>query len=235
MEGSDAQEHYSESLIRLSNLSIHYDPTIPDSKLDLRREQFGVQRDSTMYWCCQALFKYLPQYDDVFPRIATGVRSARFVFIQHAHGAAVTREFQERLTRAFTRFGLSAPDHCLFLPHMSYSHFSAVARTADVFLDSIGWSGCNSTLECLTFNTPIVTLPQQLMRSRHTAAIMTMMGVHDTIADSIDRYIDMSVRLGLDMDWRSSISEKIRSSKHKVIGDMKSIRSLEQFLRSVAI
>ncbi|MFI5014112.1 MAG: tetratricopeptide repeat protein [Hyphomicrobiales bacterium] len=233
MEGPDADEHYTERLIRLPNLSIHYNPPAPASKLELRRERFGVRPDSTMYWCCQALFKYLPQYDEVFPRIATRVSNARFVFIQHAHSSAVTRVLQDRLSRVFARYGLSAKDHCIFLPHMSYEHFSAVARAADVFLDSIGWSGCNSTLECLNWDTPLVTLPERMMRSRHTGAIMTMMGVRDTIADSVDVYIDMAVRLGLDKEWHRSISDKIRSSKHKVIDDMESIRGLERFLRAV--
>ena len=66
----------------------------------------------------------------------------------------------------------------------------------DVFLDSIGWSGCNSTLESLACNLPIVTLRGALMRGRHSAAILQMMGIGETIAGSIEDYIGIAARLG---------------------------------------
>ena len=42
---------------------------------------------------------------------------------------------------------------------MSQSKFVAAVGQCDVFLDSIGWSGCNSALESLPHNLPIVTMP----------------------------------------------------------------------------
>jgi tetratricopeptide (TPR) repeat protein len=52
---------------------------------------------------------------------------------------------------------LRADYHCVFLNRLSQSKFVAAAGLSDVFLDSIGWSGCNSALECLTQALPIVT------------------------------------------------------------------------------
>jgi tetratricopeptide (TPR) repeat protein len=63
------------------------------------------------------------------------------------------------------------------------------AGLSDVFLDSIGWSGCNSALECLTRALPIVTFEGATMRGRHSAAILRMIGVEDTIATTVDDYV----------------------------------------------
>ena len=63
------------------------------------------------------------------------------------------------------------------------------AGLSDVFLDSIGWSGCNSALECLTRALPIVTFEGATMRGRHSAAIPRMIGVEDTIATTVDDYV----------------------------------------------
>ena len=71
-----------------------------------------------------------------------------------------------------------------------------------------------------------------MMRGRHTAAILTMMGMAELIADSLESYVDLAVRLGLDPAWRRSISERIRSQKHKLVGDLEAVRGLERFLRS---
>ena len=70
----------------------------------------------------------------------------------------------------------------MFLDRLSQSKFVAAAGLADVFLDSIGWSGCNSALESLTHDLPIVTLAGPMMRGRHSAAILEMLGVPETIA-----------------------------------------------------
>ena len=71
MEPPNGQEHYSERLIRLPNLSIYYDE--PDAQPIARScEDLGLCPQDTKFWCGQSLFKYLPQYDSVFPRIARG-------------------------------------------------------------------------------------------------------------------------------------------------------------------
>ena len=79
IEPSDADAHYSEKLIRLPNMSIDYSPLeIPHADVD--RETFGLRQTSILYHCCQSLYKYLPQYDDVFPRIACQVGDCQFLF-----------------------------------------------------------------------------------------------------------------------------------------------------------
>jgi predicted O-linked N-acetylglucosamine transferase (SPINDLY family) len=96
------------------------------------------------------------------------------------------------------------------------------------------WSGCNSTLEAINYGRPVVTLPGRLMRGRHSFAILTMMGVTDTIATSIDDYVRIAARLGKDAGWRDQMTEKMRANASKVYRDMESIRGLEKFLEQAA-
>jgi protein O-GlcNAc transferase len=86
----------------------------------------------------------LPQYDDVFVRIAREVGDCQFVFLRHFGAPKATAIIRERLDSAFAAAGLRADDHCVFLNRLSQSKFVAAAGLCDVFLDSIGWSGCNS-------------------------------------------------------------------------------------------
>ena len=98
-----------------------------------------------------------------------------------------------RLAAAFSKLGLSALTFCRFVRGMPYAQFSALVRDADVFLDTIGWSGFNTTLEALTHGVPVVTLPGEFMRGRHSAAILTAAGVVETIADTAERYVTLAV------------------------------------------
>src|SRR5215475_10084579 len=100
MEPPDAQDHYTERLIRLPNLSIYYEPPV-NTPLAIDRAELGLRPTATVYWCSQTLFKYLPQFDQVFPRIARQVGDCQFAFIQFTRNPHVTEVFRKRLDRAF--------------------------------------------------------------------------------------------------------------------------------------
>jgi protein O-GlcNAc transferase len=228
MEAENAQEHYTEKLIRLPNLGIYYTPLETQLQAMSKRE-LGIADDEIMFWCCQSLYKYLPQHDDVFPKIAQELGRCKFVFLKHFASEQVTEVFRLRLKRVFESFGLCAQDYCLFLPRLNSSAFASTTAISDVFLDSIGWSGGNTTLETLAHHIPVVTLPGKMMRGRHTMAILKMMGIEQTIAATKEDYVQIAVRLGQDAQYRQQISQQIAENKHKLYGDLKSIRTMEDF------
>ncbi|MBV8826966.1 MAG: tetratricopeptide repeat protein [Bradyrhizobiaceae bacterium] len=233
MEPAGAQDHYTERLVRLPNLSIYYEPP-GHQPVAVMRADLGLRPGAVAYWCSQAIYKYLPQFDRVFPRIARDVGDCQFTFIRFPGANYVTELFRRRLDAAFAAFGLKAEDHCAILPRLDPDRYAAAASCCDVALDSIGWSGCNSSLECLAHDLPVVTLPGELMRGRHTAAILEMMGVTETIARSIDDYVATAVRIGRDTRWRAELRDRIATNKHRVMRDRACITALEDFLEKQA-
>jgi protein O-GlcNAc transferase len=231
MEPPDGAGHYTEKLIRLPNLSGFYEPS--DTYLELvPPPDFGIQRPAVAYWCPQALYKYIPQFDHVFPRIAQGIGACQFVFIQDK-SAHVTETFWKRLEQSFKETGLNAADHCLFLARLDHASYIAANRQCDIVLDSIGWSGGVTSLESLPHHLPFVTMAGKMMRGRHTAAFLRMMGVTETIAGSIEEYVAIAIRLARDVTWRMEMKEKIRAREHLVYRDRDCIRGLERFLDDV--
>jgi protein O-GlcNAc transferase len=229
MEPPDGASHYTERLVRLPNLGIHYTPD--ERRADpCTRRSLGLRDDATVFWCGQALYKYLPQYDDIFVRIAERVPGCQFLFIGFAKSAVVTARFRERLRRAFAARDLDADRHCIIVPPMPQERFLATIRCADLMLDSIGWSGGRSTLDSLAETPVIVTLAGDLMRGRHTAAILTRIGVPGTIAATIEEYIDIATRLALDPAERACVRERMATGIHRVMADVASVRGLEDFL-----
>jgi protein O-GlcNAc transferase len=229
MEPAGAADHYSERLIRLPNLSIYYEPPdLPPVAID--RAQLGLRENAVVYWCCQSLPKYLPQFDEIFARVAAQVPDSQFTFIEFGGGRGVTAMFRARLERAFGAVGLDAGDHCVFLPRLAPDRFVAAIGQCDVVLDSIGWSGCNSILESFVHNLPIVTFAAEMMRGRHTAAILEMLEIRDTTARTIDEYVSIASLLGRDAGKRSQLSAEIANNKHRVYRDRDCIAALEAFL-----
>jgi protein O-GlcNAc transferase len=142
--------------------------------------------------------------------------------------------FHKRLENSFANFGLRSDDYCLFLPQLRPQQFVAAIGQCDILLDSIGWSGCNSTLESLPHDLPIVTMSGTLMRGRHGMAILKMMGVTETITETMDDYISTAVRLAREVSWRIQIKSKIAKQKYRLYRDRSCISELESFLTQVA-
>jgi predicted O-linked N-acetylglucosamine transferase (SPINDLY family) len=233
MEPEEAPKHYTERLIRLPNLSIYY--TAPQRKGEKRtRADFKMRFESVVFWCGQSLFKYLPIYDYVFTEIAARVDNCQFVFLEHQGSKEVTYQFADRLERAFRLKNLKPSDYCLILPTLNSDDFLSAIGQCDLVLDSIGWSGCNSTLEGLEWNLPIVAFQGSLMRGRHSAAILQMMGVSDTIATTIADYVSIAVKLANDPAQRTALRGRISAGKHRVYGDHTCVTALEDFLDRVA-
>jgi predicted O-linked N-acetylglucosamine transferase (SPINDLY family) len=131
---------------------------------------------------------------------------------------------------AFARRGLDFADHGVMLPRLTKARFLGALRQADVLLDSPGWSGCNSTLESLGAGLPIVTMEAQLMRGRHTAAILKLLGLERLIARDGDGFVATALGLGADAGLRRRIGDQIAQRKARLYGDGAPIRALEQML-----
>jgi protein O-GlcNAc transferase len=228
MEPPDAQDHYSEKLIRLPNLSIFYTP-LDFPYEEINRETLGLQLGSIIYFCGHSLFTHLPQYDEIYPRIAQQVSNSKFIFISPI-SKIVTEQFRLRIIQAFDRFKLNAENHIIFSPSLDPNQYHAMNCLSDVFLDTPGWSGCNSTFEAIACNLPIVTLPGELMRQRHCSSILTMMGMTEIITKTLNGYVDLAIQLGKDRVYRRQISEKIVANKHLIYQDRTCIIALENFL-----
>ena len=231
MEPDDAQSHYSERLVRLPNLSSCYprihlpDQTSPngDDRVDAR---------PIRYLCSQSLYKLLPQYDGLCARIAAEVPNSQFWFIAHS-SASITSQFQRRLDRAFSQYGLSADARCVIHPRTSHPEFLRLNQMTDIALDSARWSGCNSTLDAIACGLPVVTLPGAMMRGRHSYAILKMIGVDETIARNEDDYVEIAVKLAGNRPWRDDIAGNIRRTAPRAFDDSAPIRALETFFESV--
>jgi protein O-GlcNAc transferase len=233
MEPDDATEHYTERLIRLPNLSIYYEPIDVEPSV-ISRPELGLRSDAVVFWCGQSVCKYLPQFDQVFARIAQLVKNCQFVFVKHIGAEQITDLFRTRLERAFSVRGLKGSDYCVFLPHMSQSKFIGAIGQSDIFLDSVGWSGCNTSLESLSHNLPIVTMQGSLMRGRHSAAILRVIGNTETITNNVDDFVTTAARLANHPDERNALSRKIASSKRHLYRDRECIEALEEFLDRTA-
>lgn len=232
MEPPGAERHYTERLVQLPDLSVCYDPLrMPAGTLT--RERLGLASSDVVYVCCQSLFKYHPRDDALLTAIGGAVRDAKFLLIGETVRDRNAQALHGRLARAFREGGLDPARHLRFVPPVPAEEFASLLRTGDVYLDSIGWSGGNTTLEALTCDLPVVTMPGPLMRGRHSAAILTMMGLESAIANTPEEYVSKAIALAAP-DNRIEMSARVRQQKYRLFGDLQPVRALEAFLEQQA-
>jgi predicted O-linked N-acetylglucosamine transferase (SPINDLY family) len=228
MEPPEAETLYSEKLIRLPHTGLHYEPLdVVAEPFDLARH--GVRADAVKYLCCQSLHKYLPRHDALLPRIAQAVPAAQFIFIRHHLGQEI---FQHRLAAAFAAAGLDAAAHVVFVPPMTLPAYTGLNAACDIYLDSLEWSGGNTTLEAIAVGLPIVTVAGKFLRGRVSAGILAMMDATETLARDEDDYVVLATRLGQDPAWRQAIAAKVKANAPRLYRDMTPVKALENLIAS---
>jgi protein O-GlcNAc transferase len=232
MEPGDVSGHYSEELVRLPGVGVSFaKPVIPTMLFTKTRTDFGLREDAFVYLCCQSIFKYSPEQDELVARIAQRVPNAQFVFLITNELAG--NDFKRRLESAFSAAGLRAEKYCVWLPEMDVLDYWNLLQLGDVSLDTLFWSGGVSTFEAIACGLPVVTLPGELMRARHYAAILSQLGVTETIARDATEYVAIAAVLGQDRDRRRSIVRKMETAYPALYSDPHNARALETFLLRV--
>ena len=225
-ECEEADEHYSERLVRLSRkaaYAYYYRPSVGEHTKG--RADFGVPESAHVYLCSQSLFKIHPDFDEILNGILHRDEKATVVFIHGLHPSWS----QLLATRLQGTLG-DAMGRVHFLARQAYEDYLDLLAVADVVLDTVHFNGGATTFDALAVGTPIVTMPGRFMRGRQTYALYKRMGVMDCIAATPEQYIDIAVRVGSDPLYRASIKSKILAGNSVIFEDIEMVRELERHL-----
>jgi predicted O-linked N-acetylglucosamine transferase (SPINDLY family) len=229
MEPEYGQEHYTETLVRLPNISIAYTPHALPSQCK-QRADFGLPEDKILYFSGQSLFKYLPKYDSAFAEILSQVPDSLLLFIALPNSAQ-TERFHQRLIKVFTSYDPSLAERIILLPRLNHIDYLSINLISDVGLDSFAWSGGKTSLDAVHTCLPLVTYPGEFMRGRHAYGILRALGVEETIASSPADYCAKAIRLGRDAGYRREIAEAMFRAHGNLFDDRQAVAALEQFYR----
>jgi predicted O-linked N-acetylglucosamine transferase (SPINDLY family) len=230
LEPNDSEEFYTEQLIKLPNLGSYHKPSSV-MPISMNLEQFGIKIDQPLLICPGTPFKYLPQYDHIFVAIAKRLQRCQFIFFIYQN-KALTHLFQERLANHFSESGLNSKDYCIFIPWQPKSSFFGLMTRADIYLDTIGFSGFNTAHQAIECGLPIATLEGRFMRGRLASGILKKIGLQELIAQDEDDFVDLVVKITNNQEYNHLIRNKIVKNRNFLYRDLEPIRALEKFLES---
>jgi CRISPR-associated protein Csy1 len=231
MEPPDGQSHYVEPLLALPGPGVDY--PMPREMADASRTALGLPGSGRLYACPQSLFKIHPAIDELFAAILEADPDGALLFFQ-APARAVTMRFAARLQRALAARGVPARNQIKFLPRMGGAAFRRVLALSDVVLDTLHWSGGNTSLDAFAAAAPVVTLPGRFMRGRQTAAMLRMMEVEALIAGSPEEYVRIALETARDRDRNAALREAIARNRGALFDRPEPVRALAEALLAAA-
>jgi protein O-GlcNAc transferase len=224
LETNEADEHYTERLIRLANLgTYYYRPRLTSPKRT--RESFGLDSARHVYLCPQTLFKIHPEFDAYLAEILRRDPLGDVVLLEGRQP-----QWTQLLRERFNRTMPDVAGRVRFLPGLPHPEFLQLNATADVLLDPIHFGGGNTSYEALAVGTPIVTLPGPYMRSRITQALYQKMDMTECIVGGFEQYVELALHLGTDREYRSATSDQILAACQVLFEDRQESDEFERFL-----
>jgi CRISPR-associated protein Csy1 len=174
--------------------------------------------------CPQSLFKIHPDNDALFARVLDAVGNGVLVLYE-GRDPALTARFRARLA------GAGIPDQRLvMLKQRSHEEFLAVNAACDVMLDTLRWSGGNTSLDAIATGLPIVTLPGSFMRGRQSAGMLRTMALDELVASDADDYVRKAAAIATDGAYRRELARRIEAERGRIFDDAAPIAGLAEFL-----
>jgi CRISPR-associated protein Csy1 len=137
--------------------------------------------------------------------------------------------FVRRMTRALDARGV-ATERLRILAPLPHDDYLRVNLLCDAMLDTLHWSGGNTSLDALACGLPVVTLPGAFMRGRQSHTMLRMAGVPELVASDRADYVAIASRLARDAAWRGALAARIRDGRHLLFDTRAPIEAFAKLL-----
>lgn len=231
LEPPGAEENYSEKLVRLPGLGARYvAPPVQPDLAAARRLVDGAA--APLFICPGTPFKYAPAHDSLLVDIARRSGGTLLFFIGTSKPLSML--LRERLQRAFAAAGADFDAHVRFVPWQNAAVFQGLLATAQVYLDTIGFSGFNTAMQGAMAGLPMVAREGRFMRGRLASGILRRLGASELVAATDQEYVELAVALARDPERRGELGRRLRAGVASLNADAAPGRGLQDFLLAAA-
>ena len=228
-EDESARGHYCEDLRLLERVPTCYQPPRLSPDAVRGRDHFGLSAGERIYLCAQNLFKLHPDFDDLILGLLQRDPNGRVLLVEgkQSHWTELLRVRLGRTLGALM-------DRVRFLSRLDYDEYLSLIKVVDVLLDSLYFSGGNTSYEGLAMGTPIITLPGKFIRGRFTLGCYRTMGMDDGIAQTRDEFWRKAISIAGDPDRRRDLSQRILDNGEKLFNRVDAALEFEDALCDLA-
>jgi tetratricopeptide (TPR) repeat protein len=202
MEPPDAATHYTETLLPLPGLGVDY--ARPPAPPPATRRELGLPENLPLVLFPQSLFKIHPDNDIVLAELRRQAPDARLVMFADAHPL--------RQQRFLARLPAGVAESIHWLPLVARPRYLQINRACDLMLDTLRWSGGNTSLDALSSGLPVLGCAGTTMRARQSAAMLAALGLErELLVAEPAALAPRAAALLADAAARQALAERIRA------------------------
>lgn len=222
IESNNAQEHYTERLVRGRTMLACREPVVlPASPRG--REYFGLNESQHLYGCIQNLGKFHPDFDDLLAGILRADPRGVIVVAEDPSGVAA-----RQLRRRWARTMPDVAERMVMTPSLKHPDYLSLLDACRVLLDPPHFGGVTTTYDGLSLAKPVITWPSEYERGRYTSGLLRKLGVTATIAKDASEYIRLAVELATNPDHLEVVSNQLSAVSREAFLSEEAVREHEQ-------
>jgi predicted O-linked N-acetylglucosamine transferase (SPINDLY family) len=198
-----AERWYREQVLRMPDDYICYDPPADSPPVGALP---ALSNGCIRFGSFNIPLKITPRMIEVWTRILHRVPGARLVLKNRGLDDPST---SDRYRRAFAEHGVRG-ERLELLGWSPPNDVLACYERIDIGLDTFPYNGGLTTCEAIWMGVPVITCPGETFASRHGLAHLSAAGLHETIAGTLDDYVERAVTLASDLPRLADLRAKLR-------------------------
>jgi protein O-GlcNAc transferase len=226
----DAAAYQLEAPLVLDTCVLPVRRVAPASPI-VSRSDLGIARSAFVFGTFVSLLKLSPRCLTLWQQILERLPGAVLAF------SPLKTEERPLLLQRLAAFGVPA-SRVVFVPApRNDEEGRARYRLVDAVLDTLPYTGGDTTAAALDMGVPVVTRVGERHAERVGYSLLAHLGVTDTVAHSDDDYVAIACRLAQDAGWRQKVASSIiaRLATSGVADPVRHARSLEAAYRRALV
>jgi protein O-GlcNAc transferase len=204
----DSRVHYGERVVYLPHcFQVNDDSRFMDAVPS--REAAGLPPSGLVFCSFNSSHKLNPVFFGIWMRLLMAIPGSVLWLLGE------TPPVKANLRRESAVRGID-PERLIFADRLPYAAHLARLALADLFLDSIPFSGGATVSDALWVGVPVVTCAGRALASRMAGSLMRAVGLIEGITDSVDAYEAAVLRLAASplqlTEWRERLAQGRRDS-----------------------
>jgi predicted O-linked N-acetylglucosamine transferase (SPINDLY family) len=201
----DAAQYQIETPLALDGCVLPVRRVQASNEAPVTREALGLEDGTVVFGTFVSLLKLSPRCLTLWRTILERVPRSVLAFSPRQKAA------RGLFLRRLESFGIE-PARTVFIPWtMHEADDRARYRLVDIVLDTLPYTGGDTTAAALDMGVPVVTRVGERAAERMTYSLLAHLGVTDTVAESDEQYVAIACRLAQDAAWRSSVAHAIET------------------------
>jgi len=218
MEKNKCQNYYTEKVIKLPGLGINYSFE--------HLQDFNFKNNNRhLITCLQPPFKLSPNSINLFEQIIKK-NNIKITFIG-VDNKYTNQSLEKILLKKFGKNNFE------ILNPLSHFNYCKLINESKIILDTCDWSGGNSSLEAIYFDTPIITMEGFNLRSSHTTAILKVLDLENLSSNTKSNFLLNFKKLYNEVNFYEDCINKIKKNKNKLNTQI-SEKNLEELLLKIS-